>query len=215
MRGLIITASVTTPVVAGMARVNMASVLAWSAAAFQTLPPLQDGPSIVQIPLHVLWRDVDGKPLWAATDIYPVGKPLEGREYIHKRYPVARANLGRRMKINTSAGQFKEKRRPVRTLSAPEWQAAVILGEGANPEDIQLLLDEVTNVGSLGAAGYGAVHEWRLEEADLEPEWIAARRNVPARAGLIEGPAKPLRPWVPPYWYSPWWEDCVEGQPCF
>ena len=215
MRGLILTATVTTPVVAGVARPNIASLIAWSSAGHQALPSLQDGPVVVPVPLHAIWHDEDGKPLWAGTDIYPVGEPLEGREYLHKRYPADRANLGRKMKINTTTGQFKERRRPIRTLSAREWRAAVILGAGAEPDDILMLLDDVRAIGPHGAAGYGAVHAWRAEEADLEPEWIAARRNVPARAGLIDGQAKPLRPWVPPYWYSPWWEDCMEGQACF
>lgn len=216
MRGLIVTATVTTPVVAGVARQNLASLLAWASAGHQVLPSMQEtGPVPVPIPLARLWTDEYGKPLWAATDIYPISDVIEGREYLHKRYPSQRANLGRKMKINTAAGQFKERRKPIKTIVAREWRAALIMDNDCEPDDIQQLLDDVRSIGPHGAAGYGAVHEWRVELADIDPAFIVERRNVPARAQLATGTAAPLRPWCPPYWYSPWWEDCVEGQPCF
>lgn len=212
MRGLIITATVTTPVVSGIARPNLASLLAWANAGVAGAPSVSDRIIVVDIPLAVLWRDADGKPLWAGTDIYPAGEPVRGREYLHKRYPAHRANLGRKMKINTAAGQFKEQRRPVLTLSARHWVCACI---ATDVDQVAALLKDVRSIGPKGAAGYGAVHEWRIEEADISAEFVLRRRAVPVASGLSDGEVAPNRAWVPPYWHSPWWDDCHEGQSCF
>lgn len=218
MNGAIITATVTTPVVtaAPQGRVHTDSVLAYAATLGieETLPPVSSQTVPIEIQgLDVLWRSPDGWPLWACTDLYPVGEVSEAREYAHKRFASHRAAFGSKPGVSTVAGMFKEQRRVLRTFSAGQWRAALIC------HDLQLvqeLLQRVRHIGGRTAAGFGRVAAWDVQPADVDVDWLLSRRCVPASAGLrTDGPVAPALGWTPPYWHAALWEPALDASPCF
>lgn len=208
---LIVTATVTKPIVRMRGGLNLASLLAWAAAEEMALPPPKEHPVPIDIPVMCLWRDPAGWPLWAATDLYPVGERIEHRQWLHRRYPADRADLAKTMKVNLAAGPYKERRVLVYADHCATWRGAVL---ATDAEAVKRMLSRIRSLGARTAAGFGAVHAWHFEEADFDAEFVLARRSVPVASGLRQGEVESL-PWVPPYWHASLWTDCVRGQPCF
>lgn len=208
---LLLTATATRPVICQMGGPNIASLLAWSVAEERGMVATRDSVSQIDLPLVCLWRDADGWPLWAATDIYPVGPQTISRQWLHKRFPADRAWLSNRMKVSLVAGPFKERRVPVAAIACHTWQGVVLATDAA---EVGRLIQRVRSIGSRSAAGFGAVHSWRVERCEADVDFVLARRNVPVDSGLRTGKAARM-PWTPPYWHAGMWADCVGAQPCF
>lgn len=210
--GALITAHVVTPVITSPWRINLAALLTWAVCDARPVSPEL---LIVDVPgLHLFWRDDDGMPLWAATDIYPVDDAFESREYAHKRFRDDRADFARSMKISLVAGQHKDRRVPLRVVQCDTWVAAALT------DDITAMREQLARVRSLGArgaSGYGRVASWTVEEFDCDEAFILARRAVPVHSGLIDTETAnlPHIAWTPPYWHPPLWKPGREGQPCF
>jgi CRISPR type IV-associated protein Csf3 len=172
-----------------------------------------DSAAVVPIPLRLLWVSAEGRPLWAASDLWPSGRVTRSREYWHKRHADSRAPLASRMRANTSAGRWKEYRVPLQ-LAEPDDLRAVCVGH----EDTvrSLLVDHATHIGKKAGSGHGYVAAWTVEPLPLEdPEAILLcllHRPVPAAYLVESGTSLPpgavvRQGWTPPYWFSPWHGD--------
>lgn len=220
MRGLKIRAVLGTPALAATpdGRIHLDSVLAYAAMRpiEHTLPPSRQHVQVIEIDgLQCLWRDESGKPLWACSDLYPVGNWTQGNEYGHRRYPADRAKLAKKASANTSAGQYKEGRRQLRTTSAMNWEAIAI----GDADQIRALLATITHIGSR-STNYGRVLRWEVEEDDdVTVEKILHHRPAPVSAleflGLKPVRINPFCGWTPPYWYHAWYQQCSEPELCF
>lgn len=208
---LLLEATVTRPVIAMPGGLNAAALLAWAKAEDMTLPPPKEQPAPIDLPIACLWRDNDGWPLWAATDFYPIGQTAVHRQWLHRRYPAHRAELASKLKVNLAAGPYKERRIPVQATVCDTWRA-VVLAE--DEDEVKRLIARVPALGARTAAGFGAVHAWRIEAVEADKDFVLDRRTVPVASGLRTGTPKRL-PWTPPYWHASLWADCIEGRPCF
>lgn len=219
MKGLVIRATTGTPVLAGTSdgRIHLDSVLAYAAMqpVEHTLPPARQHVQVIEIPgLKCLWRDEDGRPLWACSDLAPEGEWTQGSEYGHRRYPSHRANLAKKASANTAAGQYKEGRRQLRTTCSTYWEAQAI----GDLDQISALLSTISHIGSR-ASNYGRVLRWNICEDDtVTIESVLSRRVVPLAAldelGMQAGRVNPFCGWTPPYWYHAWYKPCSEPEPC-
>jgi hypothetical protein len=219
MRGLRIRATLATPVVVGTpdGRLHLDSILAYAAMRpiEHTLPPIREQICVIEIPgLECVWRDAEGRPLWACSDLLPIGDRVLGTEYGHRRYPAYRAHLSKKPSANVQAGQFKEGRRQLRTVWAQQWEAQAI-GEAST---LQGLLNSISHIGSR-ASNYGRVLAWEVaEDESVTLETVLDECSVPAQAlgdlGLSADHLSPFVAWTPPYWYQPAYADCREPKPC-
>lgn len=206
-----ITATVTKPVIVRPGGLNIASLLAWARAQEMDLPPPREHPVPIEIPVLCAWRDRDGWPLWAATDMRPEGESHEHRQWLHKRYPADRADLADRMKVSLVAGPFKERRIPVHAIACQTWVGEILATDASA---VERLVSMVQAIGARAAAGFGAVHAWRVEPCDIDLEAVLSRRSVPVESALRSGQTK-IAPWTPPYWHAALWSECVMGDaPC-
>lgn len=208
---LLVTATVTRPAIVPMGGPNLGALLAWARSEEIGAPSPHQRPVQIDIPLACLWRDADGWPLWAATDLYPIGEATESRQWLHRRYPSHRAELGAKLKVNLAAGPYKEKRLPAIATVCTTWRGAAL---ATDPAEVERLINTVPAIGSRTSAGFGSVHEWRVEPFDGDEDFILARRSVPIASGLRDGDAV-LMPWTPPYWHAGLWSNCVRAAPCF
>ncbi len=82
-----------------------------------------------------------------------------------------------------------------------------------NAEEIERLLAVVTHIGKKGGMGYGRVGRWSVCSAEHTQDDVLAERIIPDGCPHAERATdRPLahgRGWTPPYWYSPWWADCL------
>ena len=205
-----VTAHCVTPVILGDDGViHLDSVIGSAVAAAHPCPFKHDCWDVFPMPLAILWQDDRGYPLWAATDLQPVGDKAVGREYWHKRYPADKAPFGKKQTANTTAGRWREYRVPVETVACERFEAACI----GNREEVQRLLDHIGHIGKKTGAGYGKVAKWTVEPLhDEQPEMLVAlNRPLPleyARKNCIVG-VRGRRGWTPPYWFAPNWTECV------
>lgn len=211
MQGLIITATVGTPVYTGthFNAVNLDSILAYAATSH--LAPLPQGEArVVDIPgLKKVWEDEDGKPLWACSMLYAIN-PTAGQEYAHRRYPSHRAKMAKKQSANLAAGQYKEGRRSIRATDARVWKAMAI----GDADTIRSLLEKVSHIGSRSSI-YGHVIRWSVEPCNtVTLDQIMERRPVPARYAACNN-LDPFAAWTPPYWYHPWMEPCRRAKDVF
>lgn len=214
-RLLTIIAEPVTPVIESEpGAINLDSLLSY--AAITTHPtetmPVHDIPAIIPLPIALAWISPAHQPLWASTPLRPVGPEAESREYWHKRHPADRADWAAKPSVNTRAGRWKEYRQPVRG-KLPSRYAALAIGHRA---EIERLLTVCTHIGKKASMGYGRIGRWTVIEQDADPviDDILAQRPVPIAyyAGKPVPPGgiiAPNRAWTPPYWYAPWWADCI------
>jgi CRISPR type IV-associated protein Csf3 len=198
-------------------RLHLDAVLSWAVVNTQPYPLACAGPAIVvPLPLACLWTSPEGWPLWAASDLVPVGEALPSREQWHKRYPQDRADWDTRGRAITSRGRWKEYRVPVQTIACG---AVVGLCLGHH-RTVQALLDQVPSVGKKSGMGYGQVIRWAVEPQAISRAealtQILRARPVPGRyaEGHAPGDVRTLarRGWTPPYWYLPTHDLCVEPE---
>lgn len=208
---LLITAQLVTPVIhAERDMTHLDAVLSFAALTnhpVETVYP-DKGVCVVPLPLELAWVSPQGLPLWACTPLMPVGDTHESREYWHKRYPGHRAEFGQKLNAVTTAGRWKEYRTPVAAQHV-NTLAALCIG---NAEEIKTLLAVVSHIGKKGGMGYGRVAKWHVEAADHGLQDILPHRPVPVAYYADRQPIGKLslnRAFTPPYWYAPWWCDCL------
>ena len=208
---LVITAELVTPIIhAERDATHLDSVLAFAALTDHPCESFHGpgGVSAVPVPLDLAWVSPEGLPLWASTPLMPAGETLATREYWHKRYPSHRADFGDKLNAETSAGRWKEYRTPVNAQQVERLHALAI----GNGEEIERLLGIVSHIGKKGSMGYGRVARWTVTPAGHALADVLALRAVPAAYYAVRQPVGTLslnRGWTAPYWYSPWWADCL------
>lgn len=206
---LIITAELVTPVLhAERERTHLDSILAFAALTNHPVASDYDGAAVVPLPLDLAWVSPEGRPLWACAPLMPAGDGMATREYWHKRYPSHRADFGDKLNAVTTAGRWKEYRVPVHAQSIDRLHALAI----GNAAEIETLLALVTHIGKKGSMGYGRVARWSVTPAAHSMDDVLALRPVPVAYYQGRQPVGVLalnRGWTAPYWYSPWWADCV------
>jgi len=144
-------------------------------------------------------RETDGEWYWACSFAQ---YELHGEHiaYWHKRFNVDEATRrvdfdGRRGRVPTSSGYYKEYRMPIVYLVTPEltWYAV------GNGDKLRSLLDTIIGVGKKTGMGYGMVAEWRVEPW---PEDLSCHDSAgkPMRAiPQTDGPH--IAGIRPPYWH--------------
>ena len=208
---LIVTAELVTPLIhAERDCTHLDGILGM--AALTTHPVESDcgQAAVIPLPLELAWVSQDGRPLWACTPLVPADRAIvaDSREYWHKRYPGHRAEFGDKLNAVTSAGRWKEYRVPVHAQSVSMLAAACI----GNAQELERLLGVVTHIGKKGSMGYGRVARWSASPAQHALDDVLARRPVPVAYFEGRNPVGQLslnRGWTAPYWYSPWWADCM------
>jgi len=206
---LIITAELVTPILhAERERTHLDSILSFAALTNHPVASDYDQAAVIPIPLDLVWVCPQGLPLWACTPLMPVGDGLATREYWHKRYPSHRADFGDKLNAVTRAGRWKEYRVPVHAQQIDRLHALAI----GHAEEIEALLAVVTHIGKKGSMGYGRVARWSVTQAAHTLSDVLALRPVPVAYYEGRNPVGSLalnRGWTAPYWYSPWWADCM------
>jgi len=206
-----ITAELLTPVIhAEKDRTHLDGVLTF--AALTTHPVASSYEShtavVIPLPLDLAWVSPNGKPLWACSPLVPIGAGVDSREYWHKRYPTHRAEFGDRLNAVTTAGRWKEYRVPVNAQSVDRLVAHAV----GNAPEVEKLLSVVTHIGKKGSMGYGRVARWIVAPATHTITDVLALKAVPVAYFDGQQPSDRValnRAWTPPYWYAPWWSDCV------
>jgi len=206
---LIITAELVTPVIhAERDRTHLDSIVGFAALTDHPVESHYDRAAVVPLPIELAWVSPGGRPLWACTPLMAVAEGIASREYWHKRYPSQRADFGDKLNAVTTAGRWKEYRVPVHALSVDRLHALAIGCAG----ELERLLANVTHIGKKGSMGYGRVARWSITPATHTLAEVLALRPVPLSYydGLpVSGAIARNRAWTPPYWYAPWWADCV------
>lgn len=212
---IIVSAELATPIINSEKNsTSLDGILAYAALTNHPVASRYDEAAVIPIPLDLAWVSKNGLPLWACTPLSPVGDTIDTREYWHKRYPTHRADFGMKMNADTTAGRWKEYRVPVNGLYARKLCSIAI----GSADEIRSLLENVTHIGKKGSAGYGRVAKWsvvEIEECGFGLQDIIASRPAPVEfynGKSPEGKIELKRGWTPPYWYMPWWEDCVVPQ---
>lgn len=162
------------------------------------VPPSSDW-YYIPLPLRVVWRTQDGVPLWASTDMEPVGQYENEIIYWHRRAPEPYMTW---RNIITTSGRHKEKRTPLPCIVANEMACHVI----GNANEIARLLERVTAIGKKRHS-LGAVRRWLISPID---EFSFVRDGVflrPVPAGMFGGVdidamgTLRLEAFTPPYWH--------------
>jgi len=206
---IIITAQLVTPIVHAEREItHLDGIL--SAAALTNHPQASayDQAAVIPLPIDLAWVSPQGRPLWACTPLMPAGQGLATREYWHKRYPSHRAEFGDKVNAVTSAGRWKEYRVPIHAQQIDRLHALAI----GNAEAVETLLAVITHIGKKGSMGYGRVARWSVTPGVHDLADVLARRPVPVTYYDGRQPVGTLalnRGWTAPYWYSPWWADCM------
>lgn len=191
--------------------VHLDSILSQASIAVHSAPSKYNEACVVPLPLHLSWVSAEGLPLWCCTPLQPATQPKSVPEYWHKRYPTDRAEFGTKMNATTTAGRWKEYRVPMQCYLVDRFMAAAI----GKADEIMRLLEGVTHIGRKTAYGYGRVAKWEIVNAEMDEDSILAQKAVPVEYFATSDPNRILRlatGWTSPYWYAPWWGDCVVPQ---
>lgn len=206
---IIVTAELVTPILhAERERTHLDGILSFAALTDHPAASAFDLQVVLPLPLSLAWVSPQGQPLWACTPLMPACEGLSTREYWHKRYPSHRAEFGEKLNAVTSAGRWKEYRVPVHAQHIDRLHALAI----GNAPEVEHLLSVVTHIGKKGGMGYGRVARWSVTPASHTLEEVLALRPVPIAYYDGVTPVGVIaldRGWTPPYWYSPWWADCM------
>lgn len=132
--------------------------------------------------------------------------------YIHKRpdffNPDYTDNLALdKGIISDSVGQYRAWSIPllVRTIDGPITFYAV-----GHADEVQGLLDLIPSIGKKGAAGYGAVRKWTVEE--IEEDYSMLKNGVLMRPVPLADASEILSPRVQMYGYKPpYWKPCNQA----
>lgn len=158
-------------------------------------------PYDLPLPLRCLWRDGQGLPLWAVTDMSPQGSTAVASATWMRR-PISPASValpdGRPYTFREMQGPYKAMQIPLPIEAAQRWECDVV-GDAHHMADLLAVLQ---SVGKKAAQGWGRIVEWHL---DPIPAWqISAegllRRTVPIEALGADPLRGQLLGWSPPYW---------------
>ncbi len=223
MEPLLVSATLTSPMIVNVdGGVHLDALLTWAVTEDFPCPTIHDDHSataVVPLPVRLLWVDARGLPLWAASDLVPIGQWESETVYFHKRYPSDRVEWCRSPNALTTAGRWKEARLPFprRVPHADAELCGMVLGNRAEIE--RLLTGYVTHVGRKVAAGNGRVAQWSVAPLAVDGETALGRildgRCTPVDYYVERGTAQsqgadferrllPSRCWTPPYWYAPY-----------
>lgn len=207
------------PVEASTGAVHLDGLLAYAVEKDHPVPFLfsEKEANVLPVPLKLVWTSKEGLPLWAGSDLRPVGEIKTRTQYWHKRHFEDRIELLAKAP-KTRAGRYKPYRIPF-TLVESCGIAALAIGHRKTIE--RLLNDHVSHVGKKASQGWGRVSNdgWSVVALDDAPEealeHVLERRPVPIsyvwekEGGIPVG--VPMRPqtWTSPYWWQPWTEGCV------
>lgn len=179
------------------------------------LPDVFTGGYDLPVPLHCLWRDANGFPLWAATPFVPEGESVRDVSYTHKRAITGQWTGTKRgtVAIQAGAGRHADRRIPLPVIVAERWTATCI----GNMNEIGVLLEPLAFVGKRRSIGYGEVKRWLIQPTDGFSLVADGKltRAMPAMAihllngRMPEGTPAPVG-WTPPQWkpalFAPgWW----------
>ncbi|MBF6590464.1 MAG: hypothetical protein IVW57_08015 [Ktedonobacterales bacterium] len=161
-------------------------------------------PYDLPLPLRCLWRDpATGLPLWAATDLAPVGLTQTGRQTWTRKQiapQLLTTSSGKPYAPRSSAGPYKDMQIPL-PVRVAEGFMADIWGDARIISD---LLQPLLTVGKKGAQGLGQIIAWDLEPLatfHLVDDAGCARRPIPVAAlASWDLHAAQMGGWTPPYW---------------
>lgn len=135
----------------------------------------------------------------------------DGREHVCRRLDPAGVDVidpAALRKINTSGGEFKSYRLPLRTrtVDVVRWFAV------GKPSRVLAALRRIGHLGKKGAIGYGRVAEWTVEPAAGDYSWFAPgddgrpvlMRPMPVGPWLpddLAGARRDFGACAPPYWH--------------
>ena len=162
---------------------------------FYAQNPQRDGIREAELPLA---RDTDGADWWWACSVPEYVDVQEHVRWSHGRFDDQHEryiDLGRRTKVETAGGRYKDMRLPLITHLA----TCITWNVRGCETCIRELLRDVTHLGQKRAAGHGLVREWSIEAAAEDLSW---HRWVPAPQGRLQG----IRP---PYWHHELKRPCV------
>ena len=144
-------------------------------------------------------RELGGEWFWAAS-CAQYKQLAESLAYSHRRFDdteaAARVDFaGRRGKVHTQSGYYKNQRLPLVYIVTPRlvWYAVGDQGE------VESLLAMIPGIGKKTATGYGAVAEWMVEPWPLDLSCVdelgRPMRALPGANGPDYGGIRP------PYWH--------------
>jgi len=170
---------------------------------------------IFPLPIELIWQSPEGLPLWATSDLRPVGKFHPFIEYTHKRHPRDRVWLCERPNAQTSTGRWAERRTAI-PLIATKSLAALAIGHRETAMD---LIRRLTHVSKAASIGRGLVRHWQVEtmlNMSLEEAKAIILRSRPVPIGALsempsipDGAAIAPRGWTPPVWKTDWHHPCL------
>ena len=172
----------------------------------------------IPLPLHCLWRNESGHPLWAASYFWPEGDVYQSSLIVHKRAITGQWSRGygkkRRLTINKAAGVHKERQIPVAVESCVtgRYHAYCIGNAAAIAELLEAcsLFSGRRNIG-LGEVDRFFIQEMALESADVLSDGAVLLRAMPAGAAEllpVTPPDAPMRVgWTPPQWKASLFSD--------
>lgn len=193
-RPLRIRAWLRTPVVADQ-YMPLDGVLLYQAHRYQaggicpvTIPGDYTAQGVSTIPIDI---EHPGRRNWYYRASWAQWGPcVEGRSHWNKRFDVKYswlAKMGRKSKIVTKAGEYKQYHMPVFYRSAlwVEWYLV------ADKSEMEHLLCTVTHLGKKRSQGWGRVSRWQIDE--WTEDWSVWRdgqlmRGIPAEDVSRDGP---------------------------
>lgn len=161
------------------------------------------------LPLRCLWRDSEGLPLWAATQLRPQGLAEGDVTFYHKRPPEGRYTKTKsgRFAPTPQEGRWAERRIPTPCMVAQRWEAMC----DGNAEEIARLLAGIPFIGKHRGAGHGEVEEWVVEPMDEFRLVEEGRftRTMPRAAAEALGLPMPMGEAAPVGWTPPQWKPSL------
>ncbi|MDE1904932.1 MAG: hypothetical protein KGH75_00595 [Rhodospirillales bacterium] len=160
-------------------------------------------PYDLPLPLACLWRDpVSGLPLWAATEMEPLGmahrtRVTWTRKQVEAHHVVTAS--GKPYAPRSGNGPGKDMQIPLPITMCATWQADVI----GDARIIHDLLSSVGQVGKKGSQGWGHVVSWQIQSLmawNLCDAQGDTRRIVPGGALASHDGGAQWMGWTPPYW---------------
>jgi CRISPR type IV-associated protein Csf3 len=215
MQGLRINIFLSSPVVTfdGKKVLHMDSILSYAqiSTEISNLTSNVSSPMVINVDgLMKIWGNGAGRPLYAISDLYPVGRKSEFQEYANKKFPSSMLDFSKKTGANIVAGRYKEQRKSLNTIYCEKWQSIAI----GDKEKISVLLDRVSNVGGRVNCGFGRISHYEiLRDDSISIDMVLMHRNIPAEIASndIKRPLS-FGGWTPPYWHSPFYGFIVEGE---
>lgn len=187
----------------------LAAAVVRQATEGKGLPRNVDALYDIPLPLRCLWRDDEGRPLWAASCLLPVGSVEIDRDYLHKRHQSGRYTYTKKgtFNIDPQRGRWMDRRFVVKSTVCDTLEAYAI----GDPDKVADLLREIFQLGKHRNAGYGHIDRWTVEPMTVTDIDVVVRngrliRPIPEAAAealgitLCDDPG--FASWTVPYWHG-------------